>query len=161
MSKTIKIKQAPMRQRVRGGLLYLSFLLFPATLYYFSPILILTSTMKGIINASFISFALMFISSLFVGRLWCGWVCPAAALQDFALPINNQPTPGGKFNWMKWFIWTPWLLSIAVLAIRAGGYQRVDPLYQLEHGVTFLSTGANNGGEPWFIPYCSFAKITR
>jgi ferredoxin-type protein NapH len=32
---------------------------------------------KGIVNGSFISFTLMFLSALFLGRLWCGWACPA------------------------------------------------------------------------------------
>lgn len=153
MTRTLKIKQLPLRQRIRVGLLYLSLLLFPATLYYFSPILIIQSSMEGIINASFLSFGLMFLSSLFLGRLWCGWACPGAGLQDFALPINNQPTPGGKFNWVKWFVWTPWIVLIAVLVIRAGGYQRIEPFYQFEHGVTFLTTGANGEEAPWFIPY--------
>ncbi len=153
MSRTLKIKQLPVRQRVRLGLLYLSFLLFPATLYYFSPILIIKSGMEGVVNGSLIAFALMFLSSLFVGRLWCGWACPGGALQDFAAPINNQPTPGGKFNWFKWFIWTPWIALIAVLVIQAGGYQRIEPLYEIEHGVTFLTTGANSAEAPWFIAY--------
>jgi len=113
MSNTIKIKQLPTRQRIRTGLLYASFLFFPVTLYYFSPLLIIKSGMEGIINASFIVFGLMFVSSLFFGRLWCGWACPGAALQDFAQPINNRMTPGGKFNWVKWFIWLPWILLIA------------------------------------------------
>lgn len=152
MSKPFKPKPLPLRQRIRVGLLYLSFLLFPATLYYFSPILIVKSGAEGIINGSFIAFALMFVSSLFVGRLWCGWACPGGGLQDFALPINSRPTPGGKFNWVKWFIWTPWIIAIAVFVIRAGGYQRVEPLYEITHGVTFLNTGAS-GSDPWFIAY--------
>lgn len=149
----MQVKQLPVRQRIRAGLLYLSFLIFPATLYYFSPVLIIQSSAEGIINASFIAFGLMFVSSLFVGRLWCGWACPGGALQDLAQPVNNKPTPGGGFNRVKWFIWAPWLLLIAVLAIRAGGYRQIDPLYQLEYGVTFLATGANGQGPPWFIAY--------
>lgn len=44
----------------------------------------------------------MFLSALTVGRLWCGWACPAGALQEFGSPINTRPTPGGKFNWISW-----------------------------------------------------------
>ncbi len=153
MNKELRIKQWPMRQRIRTALLYVSFLLFPVTLYYFSPVLIIQSGMEGIINGSLIAFALMFLSSLFVGRLWCGWACPGGALQDFAAPINNRPTPGGKFNWVKWFIWTPWVVLIAILVIQAGGYQRIEPFYQIEHGVTLLTSGADGNGAPWFIIY--------
>jgi ferredoxin-type protein NapH len=72
----VKVKQLPTRQRIRKALVIISLLLFPATLYYFSPAIILGGASEGIINASFIVFGLMFISALFVGRLWCGWLCP-------------------------------------------------------------------------------------
>lgn len=77
----VKVKQLPRRQRVRKALLFVSFLLFPVTLYYFSPALILQGASEGVINGSFIVFGLMFLSALSVGRLWCGWACPAGALQ--------------------------------------------------------------------------------
>ncbi len=43
MTAPAKVRQLPARQRVRRALLLISFLLFPATLYYFSPILIMES----------------------------------------------------------------------------------------------------------------------
>ncbi|MFL7809385.1 MAG: 4Fe-4S binding protein, partial [Anaerolineae bacterium] len=72
-----RIKQLPRRQRVRKALLYLSLLLFPATLYYFSPALILQGASEGVVNGSMLVFGLMFVAALFVGRAWCGWACPA------------------------------------------------------------------------------------
>jgi polyferredoxin len=150
--KVVKIKQLPTRQRIRKALLFVSFLVFPVTLYYFSPVIIMQGASEGIINASFIVFGLMFVSSLFVGRLWCGWVCPAGALQEFGQPINNKPTPGGKFNWIKWAIWLPSIGAIAALATGAGGYHTVDPLYQLETGVT-MTLPLDGGGPPWFMIY--------
>ena len=148
----VKVKQLPRRQRIRKALLFASLLLFPVTLYYLSPVLILGGASMGIINGSFIVFALMFVAALFVGRLWCGWACPAGALQEFSQPINNKPTPGGKFNWIKWVIWIPWIGLIAALAIGAGGYHTVDPLYQLETGVT-MALPLDSGGPPWFVIY--------
>ena len=148
----IKVKQLPRRQRYRQALLMLSLLLFPVTLYYFSPMLILQGASQGIINASFIVFGLMFLSSLFVGRLWCGWACPAGALQEFGQPINNKRTPGGKFNWIKWMIWVPWIVLIVALAMSADGYHTVNPLYQLETGAT-LALPLNGGSPPWFMIY--------
>ncbi len=148
----IKIKQLPRRQRYRKALLFVSLLLFPVTLYYFSPAIILGGASEGVINASFIVFGLMFIASLFVGRLWCGWACPAGALQEAGEPINNRPTPGGRFNWIKWAIWIPWIGLIVVLAIGAGGYHTVDPLFRFETGVT-LALPLGEGGPPWFMIY--------
>jgi ferredoxin-type protein NapH len=129
-------KQLPWRQRVRKALLLVSFLVFPITLYYFSPALIIQGAAEGILNGSAIVFGLMFLSSLFVGRLWCGWACPAGALQEFAEPINNKPTPGGKFNWIKWAVWVPWILIIGVMVVQAGGIRAVNPFYQIEGGLT-------------------------
>jgi ferredoxin-type protein NapH len=148
----IKVKQLPTRQRVRKALLFVSLLLFPATLYYFSPMLILQGASEGIINGSMIVFGLMFLSALFVGRLWCGWACPAGAVQEFGKPINNKRTPGGKFNWVKWVIWIPWIGLIIALAIGAGGFHSVNPFLQLETGVT-LALPLDGGGPPWFMIY--------
>jgi ferredoxin-type protein NapH len=132
----IAIKQLPKRQRVRKALLLVSFLIFPITLYYFSPVLIIQGAAEGILNGSAVMFGLMFLSSLLVGRLWCGWACPAGALQEFAEPINNKRTPGGRFNWIKWVIWVPWIVLIVAMAVQAGGYRSLEPLYQIEGGVT-------------------------
>jgi hypothetical protein len=69
-----KVKQLPERQRYQKALLFVSLLLFPVTLYYFSPVIIMESASQGIVNASFIVFGLMFVSSLFercsIPRVW-------------------------------------------------------------------------------------------
>jgi len=134
MARSI-LRQLPPRQRLRRALLLISLLLFPITLYYFSPVLIMQGAAEGVINGSFLVFAAMLGASLVVGRLWCGWACPAGGLQEMAGPANNRPV-GGRLDWIKWAIWLPWLAGIAVLAARAGGYRAVDPLYQLAGGTT-------------------------
>ena len=148
----VKIKQLPKRQRYRKALLFLALLLFPVTLYYFSPVLILQAAANGIVNASLLVFGLLFIASLFAGRLWCGWACPAGALQEFGTPINDRFSPGGKVNWIKWAIWLPWAGGIAALAISAGGYRTVEPFYHFEGGVT-LALPVDGGGPPWYMIY--------
>ena len=97
----VKIRQLPMRQRVRKTLLLISFLLFPITLYYFAPAIILNGAVEGVVNASLIVFACMFVASLLLGRLWCGWACPAGALQEYASIVNNKRT-SPRINWIKW-----------------------------------------------------------
>ena len=143
-----KVKQLPVRQRIRKGLLFMSLLLFPLTLYYFSPALIIQGAAEGIITGGFIVFGAMFLAALFLGRLWCGWACPAGGLQEFGAAVNNRPGPRGRWNWTKWVIWVPWIGLIAWMAVQAGGYRVVDPFFQLEGGLTVLQTEP-----PWFIVY--------
>jgi polyferredoxin len=66
------------RQKLRMGIILFSFFLFPATFYYLSPVLIVQAASQGIMNGSFIIFALQFMSALLLGRAFCGWACPAA-----------------------------------------------------------------------------------
>ena len=106
MASRVKISQLPARQRLRKALLLVSFLLFPITLYYFSPAIVLGGAAEGVVNASLMVFAAQFVLALVVGRLWCGWACPAGALQDLAMPVNNKRT-SFKINWIKWAIWIP------------------------------------------------------
>ena len=144
----VKTTELAARQRIRKALLLLSLLLFPITLYYFSPALIIQGAAAGVVNGSFIVFGLMFVSALFVGRLWCGWACPAGALQELAGPINDRRVPRRRLDWIKWVIWFPWVALIAVMAVRAGGYRAVDPFFQIDGGLTLLQTDP-----PWFIVY--------
>ncbi len=52
------------RQRIRKLFLTVSLLLFPVTLYYFSPALIINAGLNGIINGSFIVFALLLLRQM-------------------------------------------------------------------------------------------------
>jgi ferredoxin-type protein NapH len=110
-----------------------AFLAFPVTLNYFSPYMIIDGTVNGIINGSLIIFALMFVSSLFVGRLWCGWICPGAGMQEICEPINGRRINGPKVDWIKWAIWIPWVTLIIVMAVRVGGYSSINFFYRNEN----------------------------
>lgn len=130
------IRQAPRRQRIRKALVLLSFLLFPITLNFLSPYLIVVGALSGIVNGSLILFGSLFLGSLFFGRLWCGWICPGAGMAELAAPINSAPFRSPRADWIKWAIWAPWVLLIATLAIGAGGYRGIDPLFMTESGVS-------------------------
>ena len=130
------IKQLPIRQRIRKIILILAFLSFPITMNFFSPYVIVDGASQGIINGSLVMFAFMFISSLFLGRLWCGWVCPAAGLQEMAQAVNTKAVNGRKVDWIKWVIWVPWISIIIWVAIRAGGYKQVNLLLDMVNGIS-------------------------
>ena len=130
------VKQRPTRQRVRMALLIISFLLFPITMNYFSPYVIIDGASQGIINGSFVTFALMFLGSLFLGRLWCGWACPAGAIGELCLPVNNRPVNLKKLDWIKWVIWLAWVGLIVAMVIMAGGYRQVNLLLDTVGGIS-------------------------
>lgn len=131
-----KTKQHPKRQATRKALIFISLMLFPITMNYLSPYVIIDGAFQGIINGSFAVFVLFFISALFVGRLWCGWLCPAAGLGEACFMISKKPARGGRFNWIKWGIWIPWIGIIVYGALSAGGYTSIDLLHQTESGVS-------------------------
>jgi ferredoxin-type protein NapH len=95
------------RQRIRKGLLFTSFLIFLIIMNYFSPFLIIESTRAGIMDGTFIVFTLLFISSLFFGRGFCGWLCPAGDLQEIGFAVNDNRACGGRGDWSKYVCWTP------------------------------------------------------
>lgn len=93
------------RQKIRKGILIVSLLFFPVTLYYFSPALIISAGLQGIINGSFFVFMVQFVLSIPFGRVFCAWLCPAGALQECAFSVNDG-RPGHRFgNVIKYVIW--------------------------------------------------------
>lgn len=124
------------RQNIRKMILIVSFLLFPVTIYYFSPYLIIEGVAAGILSGSFLVFAAMFVTSLMFGRLFCGWICPAGGLQECCRLASDKRAKGGRTNWIKYFIWAPWVTLIGFLLIKAGGVKRADFFYQTDHGVS-------------------------
>jgi len=124
------------RQKIRNTMTLLMFALFPVTYYYFSPYLIIMGAAEGIIVGSLIVFALLFVFSLFLGRAFCGWVCPAGATQELCARLRNKNFQDGKRNWIKYAIWAPWITVIIVMFLQAGAINAVDPLYQTYYGVS-------------------------
>jgi ferredoxin-type protein NapH len=124
------------RQKVRRALIFASFALLPVTLYYFSPVMSLGGAALGIVTGSLLVFAAQFVSSLFVGRLFCGWACPVGGLQEAVALVRGKPVKRRAVGWIKWAIWAPWVVGIVFFALRAGGFSRFDPFYQTWHGIS-------------------------
>ena len=131
-----EIHHPPLRQRLRRFTILLMMLLFPVILNYFSPYLVIESASQGIVNGSLIIFTLMFISALFLGRLWCAWGCPGAGLQEMLFEVNGKPADAGRLDQIKWIIWIPWISLIAIMAVRAGGYRSINFFYMTHNGLS-------------------------
>jgi polyferredoxin len=112
------------------------FLLFPVIYYYFSPYLIIMGASEGIVTGSLLVFAALFFSSLFVGRVFCGWICPAGATQELCAMVRKKGFKNGKKNLIKYAIWAPWISIIALMFFQTGGVKAVDPLYQTYYGIS-------------------------
>jgi ferredoxin-type protein NapH len=85
---TENIQSAPSsRQKIRKALLLISILLIPVTIFYVSPIVIMMGAAEGIVSGSMLLFIVIFILSLGVARLWCGWLCPMGAWQEICSPV--------------------------------------------------------------------------
>ena len=124
------------RNKIRNVMILIMFALFPLIYYYFSPYLILMGAAEGIVAGSLIVFGLLFVASLFLGRAFCGWICPAGAMQELCAKARNKNFKNGKRNWIKYGIWLPWISVIAVLFIQAGSIVAIDPLYQTYFGIS-------------------------
>ncbi len=130
------VRSHVLRQRVRKALLILSFLLFPITMNYLSPYVIIDGASQGTVNGSLVAFTLMLLGALFFGRLWCGWACPAGGLAEIAFDINGKKVNGKKIDWIKWVIWAPWLAIIMVMALSAGGYHTINLFLDTQNGIS-------------------------
>jgi polyferredoxin len=124
------------RQLIRRIALIVSFALFPVTLYYFSPILSLQGVAMGVVSGSIMIFGLQFLSALFLGRAFCGWVCPAGGAQEIVLGFKGKRVNRKRVNWIKWLVWTPWAAGLVLMALRAGGITAVDFRWHTWHGIS-------------------------
>ncbi|MBI9097609.1 MAG: 4Fe-4S binding protein, partial [Spirochaetaceae bacterium] len=134
------------RQRIRIGLMLIWVVLMPVTLYYFSPYLPFMGLMEGIIAGSVFVFAAQFFISIFWGRLFCGWICPAGAVQNFSFSANPNKVNRSKLQWIKFALWVPWLAAWISLALSAAGLKESplepDFFYQLKYGISISNPGA-------------------
>lgn len=125
------------RQRWRRVSLFIMFVAFPVTMYYLSPVLSLFGATDRIVTGSVVVFGFQFITSLFFGRAFCGWLCPAGAAHEFTLPIQNRPVPRW-IGWIKFGIWVPWLGFILYSLIRPGDPLEVDILAYTTGGISIV-----------------------
>lgn len=124
------------RQNIRKLFIILSLLLFPITLYYFSPVLIINAGLEGIINGSFIVFLLLFFLSIPFGRIFCAYVCPAGGLQECVFAINDRNPKQGWRNYIKYLIWLIWIGLVIFSYYYKGEITGVDFFYETDHGIS-------------------------
>ena len=123
-------------QTFRKFLITFSMLLFPITIYYFSPYLIIMAAMQHIINGSFIVFTLMFILGIFFGRLWCGFLCPTGGMSECFERFSPKNPKQGWRNYLKYGIWVLWLSGVIICHVLGKGDYTIQPFFMTEHGIS-------------------------
>lgn len=128
------------RQKIRIGLMLLWVLIMPVTLYYFSPYLPYMGLAMGVISGSVFVFVTQFLISIFFGRIFCGWLCPAGAIQTFSFMAKPKRVNRKVAQWFKFALWLPWLgawLSLALTSLRIKEVPlKPDFFFQLESGIS-------------------------
>jgi len=124
------------RQRIRKGLLIVSLLLFPITIWYFSPYVIIQGALEHIISGSAVVFIILAIASMFFGRVFCGYLCPMGGLQECAMLVNDKAR---KRDWrysIKYIIWIVWIAGVLVSYLLGKGNYQINVFYMTDHGIS-------------------------
>jgi ferredoxin-type protein NapH len=128
------------RQNIRKLLMLVSFIFYPITFFIMSPDLLLFGASEGVMAGDVMFFGFLFIVSFIIGRLFCGWICPAGALQDYCFDINTKPARN-TLNWIKFLQFIPWILLFMYLVIDVGGFKKIDFFYKRAFGVSMIGLG--------------------
>lgn len=111
-------------------------LLFPLTIWYFSPAIIMMALAKHILNGSFFVFLGMFVFSMFGGRLICGFLCPVGGMQECVAEVNNKTIKAGKKDYIKFGIWTIWLCALGYFFFSGTGDIIIEFTYLTTYGIS-------------------------
>jgi ferredoxin-type protein NapH len=130
------------RQRARRTILLALFLLLPITLNYYSPYLMTTGTAARIATFSLVFWSAVFVTSLVLGRSFCGWACPFNGLQQIAESVGFRPLRRVRFlPVLKYALWAAWVGGVLAIAFAVGGWASFQPLYMTENGVSVSEAG--------------------
>ena len=80
---------------------------------------IVLSAAKGMLNGSAMIFGLLLLFSIVGSRLFCGWLCPGGAVQDYISGANNRSWNSKGKNLPKYIIWAVWFSFIVFLWIHS------------------------------------------
>lgn len=127
----------------RKIMILVMFILLPIIVNYFSPVVVLIGSLNGFITASFVIWSLMFLSSIFVGRSFCSYICPYGGLQMLCDKVLEKKLI--NINWLRkirYLIGIIWLgLLIYNVAIRLGDL-KLNTFFNTENYVSTDSVGA-------------------
>ena len=127
-----------MYQKIRKPIVISTAILFHLLLIFhlfFSPVIIVSASYKGILNASFVVFVLIFLTSLYFGRAYCSWFCPGCGIQELMSLFIKKKSNNSKALYIKYVIFVVWIGAILTGYI-LNGIRKIDLTYGMTD-VTF------------------------
>jgi ferredoxin-type protein NapH len=115
------------------------FLFMPILMKLFSPIMTIKTALLGVISASILMIIIMFIAGMLSGKLWCGWLCPAGALQDIASNLTLRKKVSDGFRNIK-YILVAMQLEFIIIAL---AFIAKDIAFYPFYGITFSLTASD------------------
>jgi polyferredoxin len=113
-------------QKLRRTLLIILMLTAPFLFVYFSPVILQMATWSHSFALVHIMFAIMFISTLVLGRVWCSHLCPFGAFQDgVGMVTASRHTNNKYFKILQHVIGAAWLIALIVPLVTIG-FTNVD-----------------------------------
>ncbi len=125
-----------MRQKIRFFSTVIFLLAFPVILDWLSPYVSQAGAWRGIVTGSVLVFGGLLLSSLFLGRLFCSWVCPGGCVGDLLAFSRTRRYNGKIKNADKYILWAVWLGLLVTGFVLAGGVRSVQPLFMMESGIS-------------------------
>lgn len=125
----------------RRFMLFFMFLLLPITLNYFSPYIVIDGLINKVISGAFLIWTIMFVTSLFVGRAFCSYICPYGGLQMVMDRAIEKPLKEVKFlRGFKYSLGVIWLCIILFFLMISLGDLKLNPLYLTENIISVDET---------------------
>lgn len=115
---------------------FISLLLFPITLNFFSPYVSVTGAFSGIVSGSVLLFGFMLVTAMFFRRAWCTYVCPVSAIADIGERINGKRVSRKPLTILRLSIFGIWFSVLILGFILANGIHAFIPLYMTETGIS-------------------------
>ncbi|MFA4876746.1 MAG: 4Fe-4S binding protein [Methanoregula sp.] len=120
------------RQTIRRIILFVFFIAYPIIIVFLSPILAVPAAGERIMAAGLLIWMILLILSFFIGRVYCGWVCPGGSEQMIVDRLIRKPLVQIRYlSGVRWIFLALWLGLTIILAIRAGGLTSIDPFYKI------------------------------
>jgi len=114
-------------QNIRKTIIVVMFFSFPVTITWLSPAMPpLYAAFAGVLVGAVIIFFLQFLTSLFLGRAFCAFFCPAGGAQECLMCVSEKKIKNNKINIIKYIIWAPWVITTVLLFVIYGGIEEID-----------------------------------